>query len=132
MGLFKHWNNIWDTTLLPTWSYLIILNMPVIGETIAIIKLEEKTMWYQLYGDVTTHHHIPFQALIISLMSDGKNNVIDWILASYCSFFDDEHSETQTNTSKVHETVIDSYCCYVSYRWSCSKHYINFILLCFA
>ena len=75
----------------------------IIGETISALKLASKDNWKQIFFDATTRRQVPFQALIIALMSDGK---LDPIVVSSCIFMEDETAEKEV------ESIVNK----VSYR----------------
>ena len=75
----------------------------IIGETISALKLAWEDTWKQIFFDATTRRQDPFQALIITLMSNGK---LDPIVVSSCVFTEDETAEKEV------ESIVNkvSYC----------------------
>ena len=75
----------------------------IIGETTSALKLASENTWKQIFFDATTRRQVPFQALIIALMSDGK---LDPIVVSSCIFMEDETAEKEV------ESIVNkvSYC----------------------
>jgi len=64
----------------------------VLGETISAYKLAKDDNWKQIFFDATTRRQVPFQAVIIGLMSSDK---LDPVIVSSCIFMEDETSEKQ-------------------------------------
>jgi len=64
----------------------------VLGETISAYKLAKDDNWKQIFFDATTRRQVPFQAVIIGLMSSVK---LDPVIVSSCIFMEDETSEKQ-------------------------------------
>ena len=64
----------------------------VLGETILAYKLAKDDNWKQIFFDATTRRQVPFQAVIIGLMSSDK---LDPVIVSSCIFMEDETSEKQ-------------------------------------
>jgi len=67
----------------------------IIGETISALKLASTDTWKQIFFDATTRRQVPFQALIIALMSNGK---LDPIVVSSCIFMEDETAEKEVES----------------------------------
>ena len=70
----------------------------VIGETLTAMKLASVKDWKQIFFDATTRRQIPFTAVIIGLMGDGK---LDPVVVSSCIFLEDESAD------KTAEGIID-------------------------
>ena len=72
----------------------------IIGKTITAYKLAYGDNWKQIFFDATTRRQVPFQALIIGLMSDG---VLDPVIVSSCIFMEDESAvkEVESIEKKV-------------------------------
>ena len=62
----------------------------VIGDTITALKLGSADYWKQIFFDTTTRRQVPFQAVIVALMTDGK---LDPVIVSLCIFMEDETAE---------------------------------------
>ena len=62
----------------------------VIGDTITALKLGAADNWKQIFFDATTRRQVPFQAVIVALMTDGK---LDPVIVSSCIFMEDETAE---------------------------------------
>ena len=68
------------------------ITVQIVGETITAMKLAGVDNWKEITFDATTRRQIPFQAVVIGLMTDG---VLDPVVVLSCIFLEDESSEVQ-------------------------------------
>lgn len=68
------------------------ITVQIVGETITAMKLAGVDNWKEITFDATTRRQIPFQAVVIGLMTDG---ILDPVVVSSCIFLEDESSEVQ-------------------------------------
>ena len=68
------------------------ITVQIVGETITAMKLAGVDNWKEIVFDATTRRQVPFQAVVIGLMTDG---VLDPVIVSSCIFLEDESSEVQ-------------------------------------
>jgi hypothetical protein len=67
----------------------------VLCETMSAFKLASAEDWVQWVFDATSRRQTPFQASIITVMTEAG---LDPIIVSSCIFLDDETSETTANS----------------------------------
>jgi len=79
----------------------------IIDKTITASKLAYGDNWKQIFFDATTQRQLPFQALIIGLISDG---VLDPVIVSSCIFMEDESAvkevESIERTVSIHFNLL--------------------------
>ena len=70
------------------------------------LNLPVNKKWKQIIFDATTQRQVPFQAVIIGLMTD--NNKLDPIVVSSCIFMEDELAEKTVDSivNKVRMFVV--------------------------
>ena len=78
----------------------------IIGETITTIKLASQESWKQIFFDATTCCQVPFQAVIIGLMTN--ENKLDPVVVSSCILMKDELAEKTVDSivNKVRMFVV--------------------------
>jgi hypothetical protein len=68
------------------------ITVQIVGETITAMKLAGVDNWKEITFDATTRRQVPFQAVVIGLMTDG---ILDPVVVSSCIFLEDESLEVQ-------------------------------------
>ena len=63
------------------------ITVQIVGKTITAMKLAGVDNWKEITFDATTRRQVPFQAVVIGLMTDG---ILDPVVVSSCIFLEDD------------------------------------------
>ena len=90
----------------------------IIGETVVAMRLEEATLWKEIFFDAITRRQTPFQAMLISIIRGEDGKTIEPIVLSSCIFMEDKTAEKQVEgmNAKVRLIVLCTLTIYSNIR----------------